>query len=285
MKVIIWGFKKQNTLSYVFNGYYQAFKHLGFETYWFDDTDDVSQFDFNNCLFLTTDIADKDIPLNESSKYILHHCNLAKYQGLKYINLCNYVHACTLGKSYNYEGGTVTKIGDHAYWDEANKALYQPWATNLLPHEFGDIIPFNPNESFIYYIGSVWEENIAQMQGFIEACKDKGKIFINMNNGVTEDTARDLVTKSYVAPDIRGEHHLNVGYIPCRIFKNISYGKLPATNSPFVRDFFSTPLPYAKDSYDIIRANEYQDLSYDLFYEVRDKHTFINRVNTILNII
>ena len=40
MKIIIWGFYPengvlQNTISYVWNSFYTAFKYLGHEVYWF----------------------------------------------------------------------------------------------------------------------------------------------------------------------------------------------------------------------------------------------------------
>lgn len=50
-KVVIWGHKfGTHTHSYIHNGFYIAFKHLGYDTYWFDNLDDVSEFDFSNTL-------------------------------------------------------------------------------------------------------------------------------------------------------------------------------------------------------------------------------------------
>jgi len=65
-KVIIWGHKlHSHTHSYIHNAFYIAFKHMGYETYWFDDKDDVKKFDFSNSLFLTEGQVDKKIPLRE----------------------------------------------------------------------------------------------------------------------------------------------------------------------------------------------------------------------------
>ena len=48
-KVIIWGHKlHSHTHSYIHNAYFTTFKKLGFETFWFDDKDDVSNFNFND---------------------------------------------------------------------------------------------------------------------------------------------------------------------------------------------------------------------------------------------
>jgi len=48
-KVIIWGHPLySHTHSYVHDAYYKAFKHLGYETYWFYDEEFPLDFDYNN---------------------------------------------------------------------------------------------------------------------------------------------------------------------------------------------------------------------------------------------
>ena len=64
MKVVIWGFPlHSHTHSYIHYGWYKGFKHLGYDTYWFDDTNYPSDFDYSNCLFLTEGYADNNIPI------------------------------------------------------------------------------------------------------------------------------------------------------------------------------------------------------------------------------
>ena len=67
-KVIIWGHKlfKTNTHCFIHYGYCKAFKHMGYETHWFTDKDDVSNFNFNDCLFITAGDQEKNIPLNKN---------------------------------------------------------------------------------------------------------------------------------------------------------------------------------------------------------------------------
>ena len=53
-KVIIWGHKlHSHTHSYIHESFYQAFKHLGYETHWVDNSDNVSSIDFSGALFIT----------------------------------------------------------------------------------------------------------------------------------------------------------------------------------------------------------------------------------------
>ena len=63
-KVIIWGHKLHtHTQSYINYGWSKTFKHLGYDTYWFDDTDipSVDKFDYNNSLFISEGSAEKNI--------------------------------------------------------------------------------------------------------------------------------------------------------------------------------------------------------------------------------
>lgn len=107
---------------------------------------------------------------------------------------------------------------------------------------------------------------------------------------IDESTARGLVVRSYIAPDIRNSDHAERGYIPCRVFKNISYGKVPATNSQHVATFFSEQLPFASDMDELFDVNVNASADPKMLKtlstvhsEVRNKHTDINRIETIMN--
>jgi hypothetical protein len=158
-KIIIWGHKNTgHTHSHIHSSYFKAFKYLGYETYWFDDNDNVSGFNFNNCIFFTEDQAQHNIPLNKTSKYILHHTKLDKYidTGLNYINLANYLKWCDDGISAYHKENSVIKINDCCFWDDKTKTIYQPWATDLTPNEIvlNNALKYNPNENNIYYVGT-----------------------------------------------------------------------------------------------------------------------------------
>jgi len=292
-KIIIWGHKlHSHTHSYIHNGYFNAFKKLGYETFWFDNNDDVKNFNFNDCIFLTEGQVDKKIPLNSTSKYILHHCDQEKYKSYNYINICNYVNDCTLGRSYNYQESTVEKINYFTYFDLKNKALYQPWATTSFENEFDDFINFDPTIKEIYYVGTVWSDNINEMRQFHAGCEKSNKKLIVCKTKSEADTNK-LIKQSCVAPDVRLKHHVNVGYIPCRVFKNISHGKVPATNSKYIRDFFGEGLlPYTESIENLVDCNmqfynlpNAKEIFSFLSNEVKTNHTFITRIKHILEVL
>ena len=112
-KVIIWGHKlHSHTQSYIHNGFYKGFKHMGFETYWFDDNDDIRNFDFSESLFVTEGQVDEKIPIREDCYYVLHNCS-DKYKSLYLKKRCLAIQVYTdavLG--YNLE-----KLDECIYFD------------------------------------------------------------------------------------------------------------------------------------------------------------------------
>ena len=125
-KIIIWGHKNNgHTHGHIHSSYFKAFKYMGYETYWFDDNEDVSGFNFDNCIFLTEDQAQHNIPLNKSSKYILHHTKLDKYieHNLEYINLANYLKWCDDGIDNDGDWVSYTDINGNGKWDAGEKGL------------------------------------------------------------------------------------------------------------------------------------------------------------------
>jgi hypothetical protein len=99
----------------------------------------------------------------------------------------------------------------------------------------------------------------------------------------------EITQKSLVAPAIQSQWQCDVGYIPCRIFKNISYGQFGATNSETVYKLFKGHIVYNQDTYQLLQdtIERTQTMKpeelYDLMDFVRDNHTYINRIHTILN--
>ena len=98
-----------------------------------------------------------------------------------------------------------------------------------------------------------------------------------------------MVNGSYVSPAIQGPCQIDQGYIPCRIFKNISYGHMWYTNSPTVNNIFSDELVFNRNTRDLFyKCMEFKENTHHierlryLMNEVKQKHTYINRVNQII---
>lgn len=308
-KFMIWGHKLHtHTNSYVYYGYLKAFEYLGYAPFWFDNSDieKVKDFDFNDTIIFTEGQVDQYVPLRKDVKYILHHCNIEKYinNGCRIINLCNYLEPCERGISINYGPdkrisfvqspiqGTVEKIKDFCFWDEQNMAVYQPWATDLLPSEIDENNPimFNPNLREVNYIGSTNHDNIApKFHAFAHCCQQNMKN-IKVFAKVSFEENKKLIQDSYISVDIRGDWHQECGYIPCRIWKNISYGKPIGTNSVHIKNILGDHVIFNNDPYMLYFETEskYASLTKEQIRQnmlyVKENHTYINRVKNILQI-
>lgn len=282
-KIIIWGHKlHSHTHSYIHNSYFKAFKSLGYEVFWFDQTDDTSQFDFSNSIFFTEDQVKRGMPLRNDCKYIAHHIQPSFFNGIdSVLNLGNYI----------VDVEKFVKVKDQTYFDSKTKTLYQCWATDLLPDEINldDFCVYDKSKQYVNYVGSLYEEGLEFAQEFGSILKDNQKE-LRLYHGVSDEENRQLIRDSFLCPDFRNYHHIKVGYIPCRIFKTISYGQIIGTNSINVKRVFGDYVVFGSnpnDLYDnMVEAilNQTIDMKEAMLF-VKNNHTYINRVKTILEVL
>lgn len=295
-KVIIWGHKlHSHTHSYIHDAFYKAFKYMGYDTYWFDNSDDVRGFDFENCLFLSEGQVHQKMPVVASSYYLLHNCEGSKYKSLFESNhaICFqvYTHRC------KGQHDDIQKFGECIYTSKSGKIVYMPWATDLLPDQIERMeqkVKSNwgkQKEKSVYWIGTMgggFHGNIDQITPFKNACEKRGLQFKHRIN-ISPRENKSLIFNSYCAPTIVGKWQADEGYIPCRIFKNISYGQFGVTNSQAVYDLFDHKIVYNSDTNQLFNeaAKKINELSLqemlDLMEFVKTKHTYINRINLLVN--
>lgn len=289
IKAVIWGHKlHSHTHSYIHNAFYRAFQYLGYESFWFDDSDDVSGFDFSECIFITEGQVCKNMPIVKGSKYILHNCydeamwNKIKDENIKYLKLQTYTDDVL---KYNTE-----KISEGVYL--GGDMLYSIWATDLLPNEisFQEIL----RTPISWWVGTMGEGkfgNMNELNGFKRACSDNEIEFRHANNLSIEQN-REKIKYSYIAPAIVGTWQKENGYVPCRIFKNISYGQIGLTNSEATKKVLGDYVIYNSDEYKLFSLGEEAITSLDYKERliasmnfIKENHTYINRINTLLKFI
>ena len=154
-RIIIWGYKlHSHTHSYIHAGYYNAFKNLGYETYWIDGRDNFDPQLFNDALIFTEQwavIGNPNIPLFSNSTYAVHYIGnkdtrvegnpgAGAYLGKvgRLIDV-RYNADKWVDKNYNYslDRSKATKIGAGCYFEKGSDYdyFYTTWATDLLPDE------------------------------------------------------------------------------------------------------------------------------------------------------
>lgn len=324
-RVIVWGFKPtkegiyKNTVGYVWNGFFRGFKALGFETYWFSDDDYDPSFDYSNCIFIAEAWDSKSIPIEKTSIYYVHCAyDPAKYVGKvkkfidmrynqKFMNHPNYVFTrnkeddVKLGPCCYYQESTNKTIhlknGFVDYDVEDYDKVYTNWATDLLPDEMDENDIYLERENVVVFLGTVYDgqyTNIPELQEFSEVCKKNDINFLvnPYSYGSDQISIDDYIAnykRSLFGLDLRGRDNIETGYIPCRVFKNASYGLLSTTNSEeiykemegyCVYNHSVTQLFY--DAMDKRKDLEFVKKSFDY---VKENHTFINRCSDILKVL
>ena len=289
-KIIIWGHPLySHTTSYVMHGYYKALKSMGYDVY---HTNDGFE-DVKNAIIITEGVVDANVPLDKSNFYVLHNCIIYKYinVGAKFMHLQVWTKDCM----------SFEEINPYTY--KGDDVLFQPWATDLLPEEIDvdDII--KPDTDEFYWVGTYGDRINPSGNGifvdmFINRIRNHGISFIHIDpwsNHATFDDNKNYIRRSYVAPAIVGTMQKKNGYMPCRIWKNISYGHFGATNSLKVAEVFeshgvsivynSNEFALADDCVEFRNNPDYNKIVRQQKMAVKEFHTFINRATELLNFI
>lgn len=289
-KIVIWGHKlHSHTHSYIHSAFFKAFQYLGYETLWLDNSDDISSINFDNSLFITEGQVDQKIPLNKSSKYVIHNCKEEQYDGVKKLKLQVYTNGIE-----NSSGVSGEKIEQCTYYDKEKNILYQPWATDLLPHEINGIY-HEPQDKMSVWIGSFcggYHGNDEEFQPYIQALKQHDYRMAVYHPGTCSFEENITVVRQHeLAPSIVGRWQKVNGYVPCRIFKNISYGKLGLTNSKTVYELFEESVIFDENTYLMFLKykNTSEEQRKNLFIHANNliihEHTYINRIKNLLKFI
>lgn len=313
-KIIIWGHELHNhTHSYIHNAFYRTFKYLGYNVYWFNEDgknnypENDNEIDFNNSLYIVHGIESKNLPLNETSYYIAHNVEWIGYEykipinhtlidnekGIPYKNILYLqVYSINCLNNVNYENNIY-------YYSNDKNCIYMPWGTDLLPCEIDENI--KNLESFEIkdisnFIGMPLEHNVKLKEALkkynIEYNNYGGTFDKNSERNKSIEENMRLIQESIIAPALQTEWQIDNHYIPCRIFKNISYGKMGITNSETVYNLFNKKIIYSTDIDELVKKslefNKRDDkfsIIRELMIEVRDNHTYVNRINFILDFI
>ena len=285
-QIVIWGHKlHSHTHSYIHNGFFIAFSHLGYKTLWFDNSDDVSNIDFANSLFITEGQVHGKMPLNKTSFYVLHNCDMERYAS--YLPIQNYF----VLQVYTHDvvnKHMATLIDKTTLTYHKDNTLYMPWATDLLPEEINKNIEKVRNGDFkmentISFVGSMtrpW----AEVNEFCRRANIRFEYFGGNSRNISVQDNITLTQKSILAPSFQDTWQCENGYIPCRIFKTISYGKMGITNNPTVHELYNRELIFHDNIANAMAlglVSETNERLIRLMEVTRDKHTYLNRIDQI----
>jgi hypothetical protein len=188
----------------------------------------------------------------------------------------------------------VEKIEECCYFQPEGNVLYQPWATDYLPSEIENLTSLNfSNNSVVNWVGSIWDgDGQGNLNQIMELQNSLKKYNIELRHVVSPPHEnKQYINSSYISPAIQGAWQVEKHYIPCRIFKNISYGEFGITNSKAVYDLLEQKILFDENISNLVdKAISYKEkITLSELNEqinlVKNKHTYINRINNILKLI
>jgi hypothetical protein len=294
-------------------GYFRAAKELNYETHWYDDSDDVSSVDFSDSIFITDHLVCANMPIRNDCVYFSHNTDLAfqktnrdteaRLTHPKYYNFLYYSDRWNPADNISWPvPNEMQFISDKHYFHAKTNTITTIWATDLLKSEINDIDPvlFDERKNKIYFIGTKQGPNI---EAFSQICSKHKKDFVNLGGWTGANSIYtkippsildnvELVRNSYISVDIRDSSHLVQGhYYPCRLFKNISYGKWTGTNQEEVKDLFGDFLTYNENLEELYEnlvedsQNCSKEKMRDAMSFIAENHTYVNRLESLLSIV
>lgn len=298
-RVVIWGERLVNsnshTHTYVHAAFMRAYQFLGKNVLWLTDEDDTSGVDMAGSLFITEGHKNSKMPIRSDCWYVLHHVDFSRFAGIG--DRCLNLKAFSKNNSSiaNFE----SRLSNSELYTKSFKEsgcdsslLIMPWATHLLPFEFENCskqVSVGRTSKNVYWVGSVTDGemgNIHELRMVAEALSNIGISF--MQAKVAEGWESKFATQaSWIAPAIVGSWQKKVDYLPCRAFKNASYGRIPVTNSQAISDVLEGVPPvvslndYVSAFTSCKQMEENTDAGKHVQQIVKEHHTFLNRIETI----
>jgi len=313
-RVIIWGFKLHyNTHSYIHNAFFRAFESLHIPVFWMDDSDleKVNSMELSHTLFITEHCTNKNIPCRPDCLYFSHYVDHGDYPGVPKENILvmkisqrDFTEQDKdFGKNITYDALEYGEPWEYHAFIDGYHCLYFYWATDILPKEIDENIALlksgaidSKKKREIHFIGffeEIWlyfkyllgDRNIPFF-------KHGGAFSFHSHENRSIEQNMDLIQTSLFSPALQSDHQVKHRYIPCRIFKNISYGRMGVSNNPAVQELFSLgghEIICTRDMNELIDGSiGFESTSFEnriskivpLMEYVRDHHTYYNRIDT-----
>ena len=307
-KILIIGHElHSHTHSYIFNAINRALIFLNYNVEWIYNINDINKIidlNIHYDIIITELYYNKNIPIIQDCIYIFQEPFLELFNNDSYITY-DFMNSyfkdipkknIILWRPYiNQYSNDFFKI----YKKNDYSIIVMPWATDLLPNEIDENI--KNLESFEIkdisnFIGMPLQHN-EDLKNALQKYNIKYAVYggtfdkNSEKNKSIEDNMK-LIQESIIAPALQSDWQIEKKYIPCRIFKNISYGKMGITNSETVYKLFNKKIIYSTNIEELVekslefnRRNDRFSIIKELMIEVRDNHTYVNRINFIFNLI
>jgi hypothetical protein len=295
--VVVWGHPEgSHTHSWIHYGFHRALEHLGLRSSWLPGSrrDARHLRDVDEAIVITEGQADRRLRKILRPGWIVfgHNCDADWYR-----ERCQFV---PLGVDMLDQSGyrnprwhpeildTPAPSPPKEPVSPAAAGISILWATDLLPHEIR-WTPHRRNALDVVFVGTVWSYNADELERFDSLVAQRGLRW-RVYNGVDAVRHEELVRSARFAPALQGAWQTDHGYIPCRLFKNVSYSQLALSNNPSAAKVFGDGEIVCRSSLeellDEALAAEQDGVVDDMVQAaqqtVRERHTYVRRVRELL---
>ncbi len=236
-KVVVWGLRTANhTHRYIHSHFAGALARLGIPHCWVDDLPQHRAIVGPGDLVIAANVGGAHLPEIAGVDYCLHNFDEIGTLHDRLDPRCN-----LRLQVYTDRARRAAQQWDAVTWfDPGSRTLYQPWGTDLLAGEFRE--PTFSRLPVVAWVGSIWNNaldqgNVREIQA-LRTCLAARRVRMLHLRGVPDRVNLLAVRLSRLAPAIAGRWQVENNYLPCRLFKNVSYGQLGLSNVPLARALF-----------------------------------------------
>lgn len=291
-KVVIWGLRRSvDSFRYIHQHFHETLVKIGADVVWCDDLETHRDIVRSGDLVFAVNVAAKHLPIVKGAFYVLHNT------GAEINDQIPLSHRITLQvytKASQTAPGGVKWMSGTYYYPET-RMLVQPWGTNLLPSEFmPPVSPKGRNRKMSFWVGAIWQNpqgqgNINEIAAFKRVLALHGKRFQQLRFIPNSWNAK-AVRWSCVAPAVAGAWQAENHYLPCRMFKNISYGQLGLSNVLGFDDILGDAACLDTDIGALVdRAMSFGDKAFTetiaAQQEAVKQHTYVGKIQNIVRAI
>jgi hypothetical protein len=296
--LVVWGHPEgSHTHSWIHYGFHRALDHLGLQTSWLPDSRRSARElrDAERAVVITEGQADRRLKKALRPDWIVfgHNCDADWYR-----ERCRFVpvHVNMLDESGYRNPRWHPEVAAAA--EEQQEAPAEPqtdaetgisilWATDLLPHEIR-WTPHRRDATDVVFVGTVWSYNADELERFAALVAERGLRW-QVHKDVDAASHEELIRSARFAPALQGAWQVDHGYIPCRLFKNVSYSQLALSNNPSAEKVFDAGEIVCAGSLEdmldgALAAEEdgrLDDMVRSAQETVREHHTYINRIREL----
>lgn len=283
--IVIWGVKSStHSHFYIHYGFFINFKKLNIKTHWVENSYINNQIINKNTLVISLGDDSSQLECKDKVWYCIHN-PVKRYDdfGSKYYLILQVI------TNYNEINKNNIKLQGHSYFSKIHNTLFQSWGSPIEYRHFQKP-NININSRFEFFIGSIWDNSSNQgnkliIDSYRNLLESKKIKFVHCR-GIPEKMTNLFLRHSKYAITILGDWQVREGYVPCRLFKAISNGRLGISNGIRLRDMFTnlfvdTSIENLIEKYESIRSDELSDIIIEQQKEIKFE-TYIYKIFNII---